>query len=179
MAIDRLIYYAGWADKYQQIFSSVNPVASSHFNFSVQEPTGVVAVFAPEEPGLLGLVSSIIPAITGGNTVVVLASEKFPTCAITFGEVLQVSDVPGGVVNLLTGHQKELLSHFSTHMDVNAMIYCGNDPQISKTLQTSSADNLKRTVLYADIDWLSDAGASPYFILDTQETKTTWHPVGK
>ncbi len=178
-AIDRLVYYAGWTDKYQQVFSAVNPVASSHFNFSIQEPTGVVAVFAPEEYGLLGLVSSVIPAICGGNTVVVLASTDHPTCAISFAEVLHSSDVPGGVINILTGHRDELAGHFSKHMDVNAFIYCGDAQDQIKTIQQNATNNLKRVVVYKDKKWLSDEGQSPYFILDTQEVKTTWHPIGQ
>ncbi|MDB4286185.1 aldehyde dehydrogenase family protein [bacterium] len=178
-AIDRLVYYAGWADKYQQIFSAVNPVASSHFNFSVPEPTGVVSAFAPEKPGLLGLVSTIAPIITGGNTCVVLASKKFGTSAITFAEALHTSDLPGGVVNILTGFRDELVSHFSSHMDVNAMVYCGDDAKEIVTIQENATSNLKRVRVYDDIDWNTDAGESPYFVMDTQETKTTWHPVGK
>jgi acyl-CoA reductase-like NAD-dependent aldehyde dehydrogenase len=177
-SIDRLVYYAGWADKYQQIFSSVNPVASSHFNFSMLEPTGVVAVVAPEEPGLLGFISSTIPAIAGGNTVVALASEKFPASAITFSEVLNSSDVPSGVVNILTGFKSELLSHFSTHKDVNAMIYCGNEEASIKQIQTDAADNMKRAVIWRNEEWYSGDSQSPYLILNTQETKTTWHPIG-
>ncbi|MDP6032263.1 MAG: aldehyde dehydrogenase family protein, partial [Candidatus Marinimicrobia bacterium] len=117
-SIDRLIYYAGWADKYQQIFSRVNPVASSYFNFSYPEPTGVVSALAPNNSSLIGLVSIVAPIIAGGNTVVVLASEEKPLCSITFAEVLHTSDVPGGVVNILTGYRSELLDHFSSHMDV-------------------------------------------------------------
>ncbi|MDH4108125.1 MAG: aldehyde dehydrogenase family protein, partial [Gammaproteobacteria bacterium] len=123
-SIDRLIYYAGWADKYQQVFSSVNPVSSSHFNFSVTEPTGVVAIMAPEDSALLGLVSNIAPAIVSGNTSVVLASESKPLSAVSFAEVLHASDVPAGVVNLLTGWRSELSGQFATHMDVNAVVYC-------------------------------------------------------
>ena len=111
-SIDRLVYFAGWADKYQQVFSSVNPVSSAHFNFSVLEPTGVVAILAPENSGLLGLVSNIAPAIVGGNSCVVLASESQPLCAVSFAEVLHASDVPGGVVNILTGYRSELSGHF-------------------------------------------------------------------
>jgi len=121
-SIDRLIYYAGWADKYQQVFSRVNPVASSYFNFSYPEPTGVVSAIAPEESSLIGLVSTVAPIIAGGNTVVALASEAKPLCSITFAEVLHTSDVPGGVVNILTGYRSELLEHFSSHMYVNAIV---------------------------------------------------------
>ncbi|MCE3283102.1 MAG: aldehyde dehydrogenase, partial [Chitinophagaceae bacterium] len=127
LSIDRLIYYAGWCDKYQQIFSSVNPVASSHFNFSVPEPTGVVALIAPQESPLLGLVSVIAPVIAGGNVAIVLASETRPLCAITFAEVINSSDVPGGVVNILTGKPSELATQFASHMDVNAMVFCEDD----------------------------------------------------
>ena len=126
-AIDRLIYYAGWSDKYQQIFSAVNPVSSSHFNFSVLEPTGVVAILAPESTGLLGLVANLAPAIVGGNTCVVLASESKPLPAISFAEVLHASDVPGGVVNVLTGFREELSGQFASHMDVNAVVFCDGD----------------------------------------------------
>ena len=124
LAIDRLIHYAGWCDKFQQIFSAVNPVASSHFNFSVPEPTGVISIIAPQNDSLLGLVSVIAPVITGGNTCVVLASETKPLCSVTFAEVLNSSDLPGGVVNILTGKVSELASWFVDHMDVNATIYC-------------------------------------------------------
>ena len=177
-SIDRIVYYAGWADKYQQVFSSVNPVASSHFNFSMYEPTGVVSIFAPEENGLLGLVSAVLPVVCGGNTCVVLASSKYPTCAITFAEVLHSSDVPGGVVNLLTGFREELLPHFSTHKDVNAVVYCGNNTEHIKTIQQNATLNVKRVVLNDTSDWYADEAQHPYWILDTSETKTTWHPVG-
>ncbi len=176
-SIDRLIYYAGWCDKYQQVFSAVNPVASSHFNFSLPEPTGVVAAFAPEDSGLLGLVSVIAPAIAGGNGLVVLASDQHPTAAISFAEVLHSSDVPGGVVNVLTGHRGELIGHFSTHMDVNALVYTGNDTEQIRTIQDNAALNVKRVIL-RDEDYRGEDGQSPYHIMDTQETKTTWHPVG-
>jgi len=178
LAIDRLVYYAGWSDKYMQVFSSVNPVESPHFNFSMPEPTGVVSVLAPQETGLAGLISTIAPAIVGGNTVVVLASEKFPLSAITFGEVLHSSDVPGGVVNILTGNHVELLAHFSNHMDVNACIYCGDDAEQIKTVQVNAALNVKRAVIYPKNDWFESGSQSPYRIMDLQEIKTTWHPVG-
>ena len=176
-AIDRLIYYAGWADKYQQIFSSVNPVSGPHFNFSVTEPVGVVAMIAPEESGLLGLVSLIAPVITGGNTCVVLASGSRPLCAVSFAEVLNSSDLPGGVVNILTGKVSQLYPQFTDHMDVNATIYCGTDSGITEEMRKRSAGNLKRAHFYPDMDWSSQEGESPYLILDLQEVKTTWHPV--
>jgi len=177
LSIDRLIWYAGWCDKYQQIFGTVNPVASSHFNFSVPEPTGVVAAIAPQDSSLLGLVSIIAPIIAGGNTCIVLASESKPLCSITFAEVINSSDVPGGVVNILTGKVSELATQFAAHMDVNAVVYCGNDNSIQKDLQTKGAANVKRIIVHKDINWFSEQGQSPYFILDTEEIKTTWHPI--
>ena len=177
LAIDRLIWYAGWCDKFQQVFSAVNPVASSHFNFSVPEPTGVVSIIAPQGDSLLGLVSVVAPAIAGGNTCVVLASESKPLCAVTFSEVLNSSDLPGGVVNILTGKVSELASWFADHMDVNATIYCEKDSTIQKMMREKSALNVKRIVFYDKVNWMSDEGQSPYFIMDTQEIKTTWHPV--
>ncbi len=178
-SIDRLIYYAGWADKYQQVFGTVNPVASAHFNFSMLEPMGVIAAFAPEKSPLLGLVSTIAPIIVGGNTCVVLASEEHPLPAISFAEVLNSSDVPGGVVNILTGFREELAEHFSTHMDVNAMIYSDALPQeMKKLIDENASVNVKRIVKKTITDWYADEAQSPYFITNFQETKTTWHPVG-
>jgi acyl-CoA reductase-like NAD-dependent aldehyde dehydrogenase len=176
-SIDRLIYYAGWCDKFQQLYSTVNPVASSHFNFSVPEPTGVVSVIAPQNTSLLGLVSTIAPVIAGGNTCIVLASYSKPLCAVTFPEVLNSSDVPGGVVNILTGKITELISYFADHMDVNALVFCEKDADLQKAIQEKASMNLKRVVLYNKINWLTENGQSPYFIMDTQEIKTTWHPI--
>lgn len=176
--IDRLVYYAGWADKYQQVFSSVNPVATAHFNFSVLEPTGVVAIFAPETSGLLGLVSNVAPAVAGGNTTVVLASKALPLGAVSLGEVLQASDIPAGVVNMLTGWREELAEQFASHMDVNAVVYCDEDADTARRVQLAAADNIKRVVLRAGLDWNTDESQSPYLIRDTQEIKTTWHPIG-
>ena len=177
-AIDRLIYFAGWADKYQQVFSAVNPVSSSHFNFSVLEATGVVAILAPEDSGLIGLVSNVAAAIVGGNTCVVLASEKMPLCAVSFAEVLHASDVPGGVVNLLTGFRSELGGQFASHMDVNAVVFCDGDREVAAKIQSAAAENLKRVVKRVDIDWMKSSAQHPYLIRDTQEVKTTWHPIG-
>ena len=177
LAIDRLIYYAGWCDKFQQLFSAVNPVAGPHFNFSVPEPTGVVSIIAPQSDSLLGLVSVIAPVIAGGNTCVVLASETKPLCGVTFSEVLNSSDLPGGVVNILTGKPAELASWFVDHMDVNATIYCEKDSSVQKMMREKSALNLKRISFYDKVNWYSEEGQSPYFIMDTQEIKTTWHPV--
>lgn len=176
LSIDRLIYYAGWCDKYSALFSSVNPVASSHFNFSVPEPTGVVTIIAPEDSSLVGLVSVIAPVIAGGNTCVVLASETKPLCSITFSEILATSDLPGGVVNILTGTSKELLEHFSSHMDVNAIVYCRKDKNEIKAIGEHASLNVKRT-FYWNKDWNKDENQNPYLILDLQETKTTWHPI--
>jgi acyl-CoA reductase-like NAD-dependent aldehyde dehydrogenase len=177
LSIDRLIYYAGWCDKFQQVFSAVNPVASSHFNFSVPEPTGVVAVIAPQNDSLLGLVSVIAPVIAGGNTCIVLASYIKPLCAVTFAEVLNSSDVPGGVINILTGKVSELAPFFADHMDVNATVFCEKDAATKKLIQEKAAMNLKRVTVYDSINWSSEKGQSPYFIMDTQEVKTTWHPI--
>ena len=172
-AVDMLVYYAGWSDKYQQVFSSVNPVESSHFNFSFPEPTGVVAAIESQQQGLLNLVSLMAPALAGGNSIIILAAEKFPLTAIDFAEVLNASDVPGGVVNILTGFSKELHSHFSSHMDVNAIVYAGDDSTELKTIQTNAAGNVKRVGVVQNI-----AEESPYRIMELQEVKTTWHPVG-
>ncbi|MBP6234140.1 MAG: aldehyde dehydrogenase family protein [Chitinophagaceae bacterium] len=177
LAIDRLIYYSGWCDKFQQLFSTVNPVASSHFNFSVPEPTGVVAAIAPQNDSLLGLVSIIAPIIGGGNTCVVLASNTKPLCAVTFAEVLNSSDLPGGVVNILTGKVSELIPYFADHMDVNSTVYCEADEANQKMIKEKSALNVKRVVLYNKVKWNDASGQSPYFIMDFQEIKTTWHPI--
>jgi acyl-CoA reductase-like NAD-dependent aldehyde dehydrogenase len=177
LCIDRLIYYSGWCDKFQQLFSSVNPVASSHFNFSVPEPTGVVAAIAPQNDSLLGLVSVIAPIIAGGNTCIVLASATKPLCAVTFAEVLNSSDLPGGVVNILTGKVAELVPFFADHMDVNATVYCEADAATQKMIKEKSSLNVKRVVLYDKVKWATASGQSPYFIMDLQEIKTTWHPI--
>jgi len=177
-ALDRLVYYAGWTDKYQQIFSSVNPVSSSHYNFSVPEYQGVIALIAPINNPLLGLVSLIAPALVGGNTVVCLASEKLPLSAISLGEVLHASDVPNGVVNILTGFDLELAEHFSSHKDVNGVVYCGDNLALVKSIQENASENIKRVHYYDKTDWLKENGQSPYFIMDHVEIKTTWHPVG-
>jgi len=170
-AIDLWIHYAGWCDKYQALFSSVNPTNSSHFNFSVYEPTGVVGIMSGGSNGLLELVSLIAPVITGGNTCVVVASEKHPLPAVTFTEVLATSDLPSGVVNLMTGFRSELLKPLVAHMDVNAVVVGDASKEERTMLETEATCNLKR-VVYPK----SDAG-SPYAILDTQEVKTTWHPI--
>ncbi len=174
-ATDRLVHYAGWTDKFQQVFSAVNPVASSHFNFSILEPVGVVGVLAPESP-LLGLVSSIAPAIAGGNTTVVLVTGSQPLPAVTFGEVLNSSDVPGGVVNILTGRRDEMLAPLAAHRDVDALLLCTADPEVGKSAEIEAVHNLKRVLHRPHDDWAEIQ--SPYEITDLQEVKTTWHPIG-
>jgi acyl-CoA reductase-like NAD-dependent aldehyde dehydrogenase len=180
VAIDRLVYFAGWTDKYSQVFGSVNPVASSHFNFTTPEPTGVVAVLAPDEPSLLGLVSLVAPVIASGNSAIVIASEKFPLPAATFAEILATSDLPGGVVNILTGKRAELVPHIAGHMDVNAIVDGSGDAELGAKLQGGSALNLKRYAnrSQAPADWFTAGPEDPYWILDTVEFKTAWHPIG-
>ncbi|HEV8603208.1 MAG TPA: aldehyde dehydrogenase family protein [Gaiellaceae bacterium] len=170
-AIDRLVWYAGWADKLSQVLGSSNPVAGPYFNFTVPEPTGVVGILAPEEPSLAGLVSRLAPAIVGGNAVVVVVSEGSPLAAVELAEVLATSDVPGGVVNLLTGHREELAPVLAGHMDVNALDLAGADGQVEE-LERLAADNVKRVVRGAP-----DA-QSPWEIAAFLELKTVWHPVG-
>jgi len=177
LSIDRLVYYAGWADKFQALFGTINPVASSHFNFSVPEPTGVVAIFAPEENSLIGLVSAIAPVIAGGNVCIALASETKPLCAVTFAEVLATSDLPGGVVNILTGKRSELITHMSSHMDVNAIVYFGADSSEIKQIQEQAAVNIKRVFIHNKNNSTDETAQGPYHILDLQEIKTTWHPI--
>ncbi len=175
-SIDRLVHYAGWSDKYQAIFSAVNPVDSSHFNFSVPEAMGVVGILCEEKSALIGLVSLIAPAIVGGNTCVVLSSESKPLCASTFGEVLHASDVPAGVVNILTGSRAELIKTYASHMDVNALVFDASGESL-KTIQSEAAANVKRCIHLMD-DWSQAKSQSPYHIMNTQEIKTTWHPIG-
>ena len=179
-AIDRLVHYAGWTDKYPQVFGSVNPVASSHFNFTTPEPTGVVVALAPDEPSLLGLVSVVAPVILSGNTVIVVASEKFPLPALTFAEILATSDLPGGVVNILTGKRAELAPHIAGHMDVNSIVDGAGDAALGAQLQGGVAINLKRYArrALAPKDWFTAKAEDPYWILDTVEFKTAWHPIG-
>lgn len=179
-AIDRLVHFAGWTDKYSQVFGSVNPVASSHFNFSTPEPTGVVVVLAPDDPSLLALVSLVAPVILSGNAAIVVASEKYPLPAATFAEILATSDLPGGVVNILTGKQAELVPHIASHMDVNAIVDGTGNSELSTKLQGGTATNLKRYANHAlaPADWFSAKAEDPYWILDTIEFKTAWHPIG-
>ncbi len=179
-AIDRLIYYAGWADKYEQVLGNVNPVASPHFNFTVTEPMGIVGILAPEEAPLLALVSLIAPAITSGNTVVALASTAQPYPAIVLGEMLATSDLPGGVVNLLTGYRKEMVPTFATHTHLRAIAGVANAEE-RKALKLGAAESVKRVKLMKaeePVDWFSDKAQSLYELRDTLEFKTTWHPIG-
>ena len=176
ISIDRLIYYAGWSDKFQQIFSTVNPVASNHFNFSTLEPTGVVSIIAPNENPLLGMISLIAPTIVGGNTAVILASATNPLVAISLAEVINTSDVPAGVVNVLTGDREELLPQFASHKDVNSIIYCGNKKEELKVVEEMATENLKRVSTYRRKNWKQGNSQSPYFIEKCQEIKTIWHP---
>lgn len=176
-SIDRIVYYAGWCDKFNQVASSVNPVSSSHFNFSSYEPMGVIGIMAIQSSGLLGLVSMLMPVIAGGNSCVIIASEDKPLCAVTLAEVLNSSDVPGGVVNILTGSIAELWSPLSSHMDVNGI---GMDKlnQYVSEVQLASVDNLKRVRIYSnDFSLVREQGIQ--FITDFQELKTTWHPIEK
>jgi aldehyde dehydrogenase (NAD+) len=178
--IDRLIYYAGWADKYEQVLGSVNPVAAPYFNFTVTEPMGIVGVLAPDEAPLLALVSLLAPVITSGNTAVALASTTQPYPAIVLGEMLATSDLPGGVVNLLTGFRKEMVPTFATHTHLRALVGVAN-AEDRKVLKLGAAESVKRVKLHraeAPIDWFSDKAQSLYDLRDTLEFKTTWHPVG-
>ena len=179
-SIDRLVYFAGWADKYTQIFGSVNPVATSHFNFSIPEPTGVVALFAPQSPSLLPVISLIAPAILSGNTAIFIPSSKYPLPALTLSEILATSDLPKGVVNILSTVPSDLAPHAAEHLDINAIIDASQDEAISKTLQNGSAINLKRYQRrnLQPKDWFTAAAEDPYWILDTVEIKTAWHPIG-
>jgi acyl-CoA reductase-like NAD-dependent aldehyde dehydrogenase len=173
-SIDRMVWYAGWADKFAQIYGNLNPVAGPFFNISSPEPTGVVGVIAPEEPALLGLVSRLAPVLVPGNTTVVLASERYPMPAITLTEVLNSSDVPGGVVNVLTGFKDELIPWLADHMDVNAVDAGGATPEQAVRVQQGAVHNVKRVVL----PLANGPGQSPYRIAAFTETKTVWHPKG-
>jgi len=178
-AVDRWVWYAGWSDKLAQVRGGANPVAGPYFNFSLPEPTGVVAVLAPQDSPLLGLVSVLAPAIVSGNTVVVVASEKYPLPAVTLAEVLATSDVPGGVVNLLTGRVAEIAPWLASHMDVNAIDLAGalDAPgALADDLAVAAAENLKRVVRLPVSDWTAEPGL--YRMIATLETKTVWHPLG-
>jgi acyl-CoA reductase-like NAD-dependent aldehyde dehydrogenase len=180
LAIDRLVHYAGWTDKFSQIFGTVNPVASSHFNFTTPEPTGVVVVLCPDEPALLAFVSLVAPVILSGNCAVVLASTAKPLPALTFAEIIATSDLPAGVVNVLAGDRAELAPHLAGHMDVNAIVDASGDAKLGCQLQQGGELNVKRYVRreLASAQWRGRAAENPYWILDTVEMKTAWHPIG-
>jgi acyl-CoA reductase-like NAD-dependent aldehyde dehydrogenase len=178
-AVDRWVWYAGWSDKIAQVRGGANPVAGPYFNFSLPEPAGVVAVLAPQDSALLGLVSVLAPAIVSGNTAVVLASEKYPLPAVTLAEVLATSDVPGGVVNLLTGRVAEVAPWLASHMDVNAIDLAGAlgaPGALADDLAVAAAENLKRVVRLPSGDWTAEPSLDRMFA--TLETKTVWHPLG-
>ena len=176
-AVDRWVWYAGWSDKLAQVAGSPNPVAGPYFDFSVPEPTGVVAVVAPTGSSLLGLTSVVAPVIVSGNTCVVVASESAPLPAITLGEVMATSDLPGGVVNLLTGSAAEVAPWLASHMDVNGLDLGGvDDPELAVELEVAAAENLKRVRRPRDPDWSTDPGIEGMTAF--LETKTVWHPVG-
>ncbi|MBX7123467.1 MAG: aldehyde dehydrogenase family protein [Opitutaceae bacterium] len=179
-AVDRLIYYAGWADKYEQVLGNVNPVSGPYFNFTVTEPMGVIGLIAPDDAPLLALVSLFAPTIVSGNAVVALASETQPYSAILLGELLATSDLPGGVVNLLTGYRKELLPTFATHQHLRGIGGTTNAEE-RKLLQSGAAESIKRVKLTSaedGFDWTTDSAQSLYAIRDWLEFKTTWHPIG-
>jgi acyl-CoA reductase-like NAD-dependent aldehyde dehydrogenase len=180
LTIDRLVHYAGWTDKFSQLFGTVNPVASSHFNFTTPEPTGVVVVVCPDEPALLGLVSLVAPVILAGNTAVVLASPSKPLPALTFSEIIATSDLPAGVINIISGERAELVPQFANHMDVNAIVDGSGDVEVGKGLQAGGGYNVKRYVrrALAPNEWETSAAENPYWIMDTVEMKTAWHPIG-
>jgi acyl-CoA reductase-like NAD-dependent aldehyde dehydrogenase len=171
-AADCLVYWAGWADKFTQVFGSVNPVTSPHFNFTTPEPTGVVAVIAPDEPSLLGFIAAIAPVIVTGNSAVALASEKFPLPALTLAEVLATSDFPAGVINVLSGVRGELAATIASHMDINAIADASGDAATHTTFQQGVAINLKR------VSFPDALAEDPYRLADTVEMKTAWHPIG-
>jgi acyl-CoA reductase-like NAD-dependent aldehyde dehydrogenase len=176
-SIDRWVWYAGWADKLAQVLGSANPVAGPYFDFSLPEPTGVVAVVAPQSSSLLGLVSVIAPVVVAGNTCVVLASEDRPLPAVTLSEVLATSDVPGGVVNVLTGRVAEVTPWLAAHMDVNAIDLAGvDDAGLRTELEIAAADNVKRVRRPDTADWTADPGLAR--VRSFVETKTVWHPIG-
>ncbi|MET8298642.1 aldehyde dehydrogenase family protein [Streptomyces sp. NPDC005180] len=176
-AIDRWVWYAGWTDKIGQVVGGANPVAGPFFNLSTPEPTGVVTVVAPQDSSFLGLVSVIAPVIATGNTAVVIASEKAPLPALSLGEVLATSDLPGGVVNILSGKAAEMGPHLAAHQDVNAIDLAGADAALAKELEIAAADNLKRVLRPQPVDdWTADPGTTRMTAF--LETKTVWHPTG-
>lgn len=180
-SVDRLVHHAGWTDKLGSVFGSVNPVASPHFNFTAPEPSGVIGIFAPDQPFLLGLVTLLSRVVLSGNTCVALASETAPLPTLSLAEALATSDLPGGVINLLTGKRAELAPWLASHLDVNGVIDGSGDAEIFRILQGGAADNLKRVhdhSLPTAEDWFKEEANGAYRILDTIEFKTAWHPMG-
>ena len=175
-SIARCVYYAGWCDKYQVISNTVNPVNTPHFNFSVAEPMGVIGLIAPKNYGLLGLISTMLPIIAGGNTLVILAAEEAPLSSITLAEVLATYDVPNGVVNILTGQHEELIPVMASHYEIAAVILARQDAATLQNIQRLGAQQIKRVMAW-EHDWLKADSAHPYWIIDTLEIKTTWHPI--
>jgi acyl-CoA reductase-like NAD-dependent aldehyde dehydrogenase len=178
VAIDRWVWYAGWADKIAQVLGGSNPVAGPYFNFSVPEPTGVVGVVPAERPALLGLVSRLAPAIVGGNTAVVVVAPAATLPAVSLSEVLATSDLPGGVVNLLTGHAEELVPWLAGHMDVNALDLTGCPTAVAADAEHAAAENIKRVHRAPEVDPFAPRAQSPYEVTALLETKTVWHPMG-
>ncbi len=177
-AIDRWVWYAGWSDKVHHVLGSVNPVAAPYFNFTIPEPTGVVGIVAPQDSPLLGLVSRLAPAVVSGNAAVVIAAEAAPLPAITLAEVLATSDVPAGVINILTGLTAELVPWLAGHMDVNAIDIAGVPEHLRPEVEELCAGNVKRIVRAGGVDWESEDAQSPYAITALMEMKTVWHPMG-
>jgi acyl-CoA reductase-like NAD-dependent aldehyde dehydrogenase len=175
-SIDRIVWYAGWADKFSQIAGSANPIAGPYFNFSLPEPTGVVAIIAPQESSLLGFVSVLAPVLCTGNSAVIVASEARPLAAVSLAEVLATSDLPGGVANVLTGFTAELAPWLASHRDVNAIDLTGVRPDERPALQRAAADNVKRVYARPDEDFADDPGTGR--LTAFVETKTVWHPIG-
>ena len=171
-SIDRVVWYASWADKLAQVLGGANPVAGPYFNFTIPEPTGVVAIVAPREPALEGLVSRLLPALAGGNTAVVAASHDHPLAAVELAEAVATSDMPGGVVNILTGDPAEIAPVLAGHMDVNALDLTGADADSAAELERLAAENVKRVVRG------SATGQSVWEIEPLVEAKTVWHPIG-
>jgi acyl-CoA reductase-like NAD-dependent aldehyde dehydrogenase len=180
-AVDRVLWYAGWCDKYAAVVSSRNPVAGPYYNYSTPEPMGIVGVIAPDEPSLLGLVSAIVPVLVSGNAVLAIASEADPRTAIIFAECVVTSDLPAGTVNILTGRRIELAPHLARHMDVNALTTFGLDAPFAAELERLAADNLKRTHTMGTLspaDWFAEERQDLAHVTAFTETKTIWHPAG-
>ncbi|AWV91286.1 aldehyde dehydrogenase family protein [Bradymonas sediminis] len=180
-SVDRLVWYAGWSDKYSQLFGSANPVSSPHFNITTPAPTGVVAIFSPKNAPLLGLITALAPVVVSGNTAVIIVENDAPTLAIDFAEVLNNSDLPGGVINVLTGLRDEVLENVASHKDLDAIVCYGASAEQKKTIATLAADSVTRTFFYDDpkaAELCAAAHQSPYRIVDCVEFKTAWHPIG-